>query len=87
MSHNKRKEILTTCPFCGVGCNFYLQVEAERIIGIAPSRNHPVSRGRLCVKASRVLLAENSRGRVAEPAGVEGLRASRASRAHLATGA
>ena len=50
MSHNKRKEILTTCPFCGVGCNFYLQVEAERIIGIAPSRNHPVSRGRLCVK-------------------------------------
>lgn len=41
---------LTTCPFCGVGCNFYLKVEDGRPIGIVPSRNHPVSRGRLCVK-------------------------------------
>lgn len=44
------KHVLTTCPFCGVGCNFYLKVEDNRIVGVAPSRNHPVSRGRLCVK-------------------------------------
>lgn len=42
--------ILTTCPFCGVGCNFYLKVEANRILGISDSRGHSVSRGRLCVK-------------------------------------
>jgi len=44
------KYVLTTCPFCGVGCNFYFNVEDNRIVGVSPSRNHPVSRGRLCVK-------------------------------------
>jgi formate dehydrogenase alpha subunit len=44
------KQILTTCPFCGVGCNFYLIVEDNHITGISPSKNHPISRGRLCVK-------------------------------------
>lgn len=44
------KYTLTTCPFCGVGCNFYLKVEDNQIIGVSPSRNHPVNRGRLCVK-------------------------------------
>lgn len=44
------KHILTTCPFCGVGCNFYLKIKDNLPIGIVPSRNHPVSAGRLCVK-------------------------------------
>src|SRR3989338_7695867 len=44
------KHVLTTCPFCGVGCNFYLKVKHGVAIGILPSKNHPVSRGRLCVK-------------------------------------
>lgn len=44
------KRILTTCPFCGVGCNFYLESEGNQILGISPSCNHAVSRGRLCVK-------------------------------------
>lgn len=44
------KHILTTCPFCGTGCNFYLKVRDNRVAGLLPSREHPVSRGRLCVK-------------------------------------
>ncbi len=44
------KYTLTTCPFCGVGCNLYLKSEGGRILGVSPSRNHPVARGRLCVK-------------------------------------
>lgn len=44
------KRTLTTCPFCGVGCNFYLESEGNRILGVSPSRNHSVARGRLCVK-------------------------------------
>ncbi len=44
------KHTLTTCPFCGVGCNFYIKSEGARILGVSPSRNHQVSRGRLCVK-------------------------------------
>ncbi len=43
-------EIATTCPFCGCGCGLYLHVAEGRISGVAPSRRHPVSEGRLCLK-------------------------------------
>jgi len=44
------KRVLTTCPYCGVGCNFYLDVRDNRIVGIIPSKSNTVSQGRLCVK-------------------------------------
>jgi formate dehydrogenase alpha subunit len=43
-------KILTTCPYCGCGCGVYLHVNKGMITGVSPSRNHPVSRGSLCVK-------------------------------------
>ncbi len=42
--------VLTTCCFCACGCNLYLEVEAEKIVGVIPSREHPVARGNLCLK-------------------------------------
>jgi predicted molibdopterin-dependent oxidoreductase YjgC len=44
------RQVLTTCVYCGCGCGLYLQVDGERIAAVLPSRNHPVSRGNLCVK-------------------------------------
>ncbi len=45
------KKVLTTCPYCGTGCAFYLLVDDEgRLAGVEPSATHPTSRGRLCVK-------------------------------------
>jgi formate dehydrogenase alpha subunit len=44
------KRVLTTCPYCGVGCGFYLDVRDGRIAGIIPSKSNSVSRGYLCVK-------------------------------------
>ena len=44
------KNVLTTCPYCGVGCGVNLQVLDDRIIGVLPSKTHPVSQGSLCVK-------------------------------------
>jgi predicted molibdopterin-dependent oxidoreductase YjgC len=41
--------VLTTCPFCGTGCNFYLQVHEGKIIDVLPCRTHPISQGDLCV--------------------------------------
>ncbi|MHC1741760.1 MAG: formate dehydrogenase subunit alpha [Syntrophobacteraceae bacterium] len=41
--------VMTTCPFCGTGCNFYLQVLDGEILDIVPSRTHAVSEGQLCV--------------------------------------
>ncbi|MCC6765694.1 MAG: formate dehydrogenase subunit alpha [Deltaproteobacteria bacterium] len=40
----------TTCPFCAVGCGLVLDVAGGRVVGVAPERLHPVSRGQLCVK-------------------------------------
>ena len=45
-----RKKTLTTCIYCGSGCQFYLDVEDNKIKGVVPSQNHPVSQSSLCVK-------------------------------------
>ncbi|MFA4842800.1 MAG: formate dehydrogenase subunit alpha, partial [Candidatus Omnitrophota bacterium] len=42
--------VLTVCPYCGVGCGFYLDVRDGRIVGVIPSRSNSVSKGYLCVK-------------------------------------
>jgi predicted molibdopterin-dependent oxidoreductase YjgC len=43
------KMVLTTCPFCGTGCNFYLQVMNGKVTGVVPCKTHPISEGQLCV--------------------------------------
>lgn len=44
------KRVLTTCPYCGVGCGFYLDVRDGRVVGVIPSKSNSVSKGYLCVK-------------------------------------
>jgi len=44
------EKILTTCGYCGCGCNFYVKVRDNEVIGVAPVADHPVSQGKLCVK-------------------------------------
>ncbi len=44
------KNVLTTCPYCGVGCGIHLQVLDGRVIGVTPSKTHPLAQGSLCVK-------------------------------------
>ena len=44
------KNVLTTCPYCGVGCGINLEVLDGQVIGSLPSKTHPVSEGGLCIK-------------------------------------
>jgi predicted molibdopterin-dependent oxidoreductase YjgC len=44
------KNVLTTCPYCGVGCGVHLQVLDGQVVDVLPSKTHPVSQGSLCVK-------------------------------------
>jgi predicted molibdopterin-dependent oxidoreductase YjgC len=44
------RNVLTTCPYCGVGCGVHLQVLDGQVIGVLPSKTHPVAGGGLCVK-------------------------------------
>ena len=39
------RRVLTTCPYCGTGCNFYLMVDdREKIIGVVPSTENVVNK-------------------------------------------
>jgi len=44
------RNVLTTCVYCGSGCSLYIQVLDGEIVGILPSKEHPISRGSLCIK-------------------------------------
>ncbi len=44
------ENVLTTCPYCGAGCNFYLQIMDGELVGVLPCKDHPVSQGKLCIK-------------------------------------
>jgi len=44
------RSVLTTCPYCGCGCNMFLQVIDGHLVGTLPSKTHRVSRGSLCIK-------------------------------------
>ncbi|MTI14589.1 hypothetical protein E1189_16420 [Sansalvadorimonas verongulae] len=44
------KTTQTICPFCGTGCGLGVRTENDKVIGVEPIKNHPVSKGRLCSK-------------------------------------
>lgn len=43
-------KVRTTCPFCGTGCNFDLNVEEGKVIGVTPIDEATVNSSSLCVK-------------------------------------
>ena len=67
MQQTKQGFVLTTCPFCGCGCGLYLQSENGMIVGSYPSRNHPVSKGALCVKGWNAYEFVNKLDRLTAP--------------------
>ncbi|OGQ94582.1 MAG: spermidine/putrescine ABC transporter substrate-binding protein [Deltaproteobacteria bacterium RIFOXYD12_FULL_57_12] len=60
-------DVLTTCCYCGCGCALYLTVRDSRVVGAAPSRNHPISRNNLCVKGWHIHEFIHSPARLTEP--------------------
>ncbi len=44
------RTMLTTCPYCGVGCQLELQIKDDKIIEVIPNRENEVNRGQACVK-------------------------------------
>ncbi|MCD6600386.1 MAG: formate dehydrogenase subunit alpha [Dehalococcoidia bacterium] len=61
------KNVLTTCPYCGAGCNFYLQVMNGKLIGVMPCKSHTVSQGKLCVKGWNAAEFVTSKDRLTKP--------------------
>jgi predicted molibdopterin-dependent oxidoreductase YjgC len=44
------KKVITTCTYCGVGCQFNLLVKGNKVIGVSSDPNAPVNGMALCVK-------------------------------------
>ena len=61
------KKVLTTCGYCGCGCNFYLNVEDNEVVGVSPKNDHPVSKGKLCVKGWQGYSFVNHKDRLKQP--------------------
>ncbi len=62
------RRVLTTCPYCGVGCCFYLLVGADgTLVGVEPSSTHAVAQGQLCVKGQNAFQFVNHPDRLTEP--------------------
>ena len=59
--------VLTTCPFCGTGCNFYLQVMDGTIVDVVPCRTHPISEGQLCVLGRNASRYVQNKERLTKP--------------------
>ncbi len=57
----------TICPYCSLGCGFYLKLEAGKAAGIRYMPEHPVNEGSLCPKGNTVLEVLNHPDRLKYP--------------------
>jgi formate dehydrogenase (coenzyme F420) alpha subunit len=62
-----KKLIPSVCPYCAVGCGFYLAVEKGRATGVEYMPEHPTGEGSLCPKGNAVLEILNHEERLHYP--------------------
>lgn len=60
-------KIRTTCPFCGTGCNFDLNVKDGKVVGVTPNPDSPVNGRSLCVKGRYHIDFISSPDRITKP--------------------
>ena len=58
---------LTTCPFCGCGCQFYLSTLDGKTVSVEPCFTERVSEGRLCIKGRNAQEFVQSPDRLTSP--------------------
>ena len=59
--------VLTTCPYCGCGCNFYLVVVNGKVVDVAPCFTDRISQGKLCIKGRKAHEFIDSEHRLTKP--------------------
>jgi predicted molibdopterin-dependent oxidoreductase YjgC len=57
----------STCVYCGTGCGVLLEVTGDRLTGTFPQKDHPVSKGALCIKGWSVHEFVHSPRRLTKP--------------------
>lgn len=64
--------VKTTCSYCGTGCNFFLKVKDEKVIGVESDFDAPVNKGNLCIKGRYGYDFIHSKDRITSPLIKEG---------------
>ncbi len=49
-TYQAEREVKTVCPYCGVGCQMYLDINKDRIVGVRGDEKGPANNSLLCVK-------------------------------------
>lgn len=58
---------LTTCTYCGCGCNMFLESVDGKLTGTIPCKTSPVNEGKLCIKGWNVHEFVQSEKRLTKP--------------------
>ena len=61
------RNTLTTCTYCGCGCNLFLESLDGRLTGTLPCKTSPVNEGKLCIKGWNVHEFVQSEKRLKKP--------------------
>ena len=70
-----KKEVATTCCFCGVGCGIVVTSSNNQISSVKGDASHPANFGRLCTKGAALHLSTDPGARLLHPE-VNGERAT-----------
>jgi formate dehydrogenase alpha subunit len=61
------KNTLTTCIYCGCGCQMNIETLDGQIIGVWPSKTQEISQGKLCIKGWNVTSFSDHADRLTTP--------------------
>jgi predicted molibdopterin-dependent oxidoreductase YjgC len=61
------KTTLTTCTYCGCGCNLLLESLDGKLTGTIPCKTSPVNEGKLCIKGWNIHQFVQSDKRLTRP--------------------
>src|SRR5436190_1958363 len=62
-----RKQVATTCCYCGVGCGVVVSTHKNGIFSVRGDVAHPANRGRLCTKGAALHLSGDAGARLLYP--------------------
>ena len=61
------RNTLTTCTYCGCGCNLFLESIDGQLTGTIPCKTSPVNEGKLCIKGWNAHAFVQSERRLQKP--------------------
>ncbi len=62
-----KREVITTCAYCGVGCSFKAELRGDELVRMTPYKHGRANRGHSCVKGRFAWGYANHQDRILEP--------------------